>query len=338
MGLSKQYLVIQTAFIGDVVLATAVIEKIHQSDPDASIDMVVRQGNEEVLKDHPFIRRLIVWNKREGKYLNLLRTITVIREYHYDGVVNLQRFAASGLMTAMARTKARFGFDKNPFSFLYTVRYPHEIGGKVTPGIHEIDRCLQLVSTFTGAGKSLPRIYPTPSDEEAILPYIGQRFVTISPASVWFTKQYPEERWIDLLKLIADHSVYLLGSASDAALCERIVSGSGHRRAVVLAGKLSLKKSAALMKHAEMNFTNDSAPMHLCSAVNAPVTAVFCSTVPEFGFGPLSTFSHIAQSSENLNCRPCGLHGHKVCPEGHFRCSRIPASELVSFIPDHSSP
>jgi heptosyltransferase-2 len=54
--------------------------------------------------------------------------------------------------------------------------------------------------------------------------------------------------------------------------------------------------------------------------MNAPVTAFFCSTIPDFGFGPLSDDATILQTKENLSCRPCGLHGHKECPEGHFKC------------------
>jgi heptosyltransferase-2 len=92
-------------------------------------------------------------------------------------------------------------------------------------------------------------------------------------------------------------------------------------RIINLAGKLSLLESAALMKEAQMNFTNDSAPLHLASAVNAPVTVVYCSTTPDFGFGPLSDNSVIVQIQEDLSCRPCGLHGRTSCPEVHFKCA-----------------
>lgn len=88
-----------------------------------------------------------------------------------------------------------------------------------------------------------------------------------------------------------------------------------------LCGQLSFLQSAALMEGALMNYVNDSAPMHMCSAVNAPVCAVYCSTVPGFGYGPLSDRSFVIQSQEALPCRPCGIHGHKACPEGHFRCA-----------------
>jgi heptosyltransferase-2 len=70
--------------------------------------------------------------------------------------------------------------------------------------------------------------------------------------------------------------------------------------------------------------------MHLASAVNAPVTVFYCSTVPDFGFGPLSDNSHIREVTEALECRPCGLHGFKNCPQGHFDCAlKIDISKII---------
>jgi heptosyltransferase-2 len=94
-----------------------------------------------------------------------------------------------------------------------------------------------------------------------------------------------------------------------------------HPQTQNLCGKLSFLQSAALMQAAEMNYTNDSAPLHFASAMNSPVTAVFCSTVPAFGFGPLRNNGKAVEIKERLSCRPCGLHGHKTCPEGHFKCA-----------------
>jgi heptosyltransferase-2 len=75
------------------------------------------------------------------------------------------------------------------------------------------------------------------------------------------------------------------------------------------------------MEKAAMNYTNDSAPVHIASAVNAPVTEIFCSTVPGFGYTPLSDHARIVETREKLACRPCGIHGRKECPEGHFKCA-----------------
>jgi heptosyltransferase-2 len=83
------------------------------------------------------------------------------------------------------------------------------------------------------------------------------------------------------------------------------------------------------MKKALMNYVNDSAPMHLASAVNAPVTAVYCSTVPAFGFGPLSDNSTIIEAFPEPECRPCGLHGLRQCPLGHFNCAETIKTEQL---------
>jgi heptosyltransferase-2 len=88
------------------------------------------------------------------------------------------------------------------------------------------------------------------------------------------------------------------------------------------------------MSRASMNYVNDSAPMHFASAMNAPVTAIYCSTVPEFGFGPLSDIRHIVEIDHPLYCRPCGLHGYAACPEGHFKCAlEIKQDQLIKTLP-----
>jgi ADP-heptose:LPS heptosyltransferase len=103
----KNILVIQTAFLGDVVLATAVIEKLHACLPDASISMLVRKGNESLLKNHPFLKKVIVWDKTKNKIPNLLHTIGEIKKENFDTVINLQRFFSSGLFTIFSGAKTK---------------------------------------------------------------------------------------------------------------------------------------------------------------------------------------------------------------------------------------
>jgi heptosyltransferase-2 len=166
-------------------------------------------------------------------------------------------------------------------------------------------------------------LYPEPKDFEAVSRYKSSPYVCVAPASLWNTKQFPAEKWIELIQgLPSDLIVYLLGSPIDSALCKRIQKESSRANVIDLSGSLSLLQSAALIKDAKMNYVNDSAPMHIASAMNAPVTAIFCSTVPEFGFGPLSDRSVIIQTEIDLPCRPCGIHGFNICPEKHFKCAQ----------------
>ena len=314
----RSFLIIQTAFIGDVILATALIEKLHQFYPNANIDFLVRKGNETLLDNHPFLREVIVFDKKK-KYRNLYELVGKIRRANYDVVVNVQRFATTGFITVLSGAKETIGYNKNPLSFLFDKRIAHQIGE-----VHEVERNQRLIETLTDKVPANPKLYPSERDFEKVKVYQSESYYCIAPTSVWFTKQWPAEKWIELIKFYQHRkikSIYLLGAPIDHHVCESIRLASGWNGVSNLAGKLTFLESAALMKSALMNFVNDSAPMHLASAMNAPVTAVYCSTVPSFGFGPLSDKSFAIETKEKLACRPCGLHGFKNCPEGHFKCA-----------------
>lgn len=323
-----KFLVIQTAFPGDVILASAVVEKLHEFHPTSQIDFLLRKGNESLFTSHPFLNKVIVWDKKKNKLAEIFRILSEVREENYDYVINLHRFASSGFITAFSGAKNKIGFDKNPLSFLFSQRLQHKIGD----GIHEVNRNQQLISSITNSKPSTPKLYPSNKDFQKVLEYKTVKYFCIAPASVWFTKQWSTHKWVELINLIPDEqNVYLLGASLDSKLCEEIKLSAVNRQSSIvnLAGKLSFLESAALIKNAEMNYVNDSAPLHLASAVNAAVTAVFCSTDPEFGFGPLSDKSFIAQTKEKLSCRPCGLHGKSTCPEKHFKCAESISPEDV---------
>ncbi|WP_234735644.1 glycosyltransferase family 9 protein [Tellurirhabdus bombi] len=328
----SRFLIIQTAFIGDVILATALIEQLHAAFPTAIIDFMLRKGNESLLKDHPIVNEVLVWNKKQAKYGSLFDLLKKVRRRKYDVVINLQRFGATGLFTALSKAKKTAGFDKNPFSRFYT----HTAEHRLETGVHEIDRNAGVIRWLTDSKSKRPKLYPAAADYDLVRPYQKQPYICLAPTSVWFTKQYPREKWVDLLlNLPSGYVVYLLGAPSDAAACDWIIEQAGSAAEMhSLAGKLSLLASAALMQGAVMNYVNDSAPMHLASAMNAPTTAIFCSTEPEFGFGPLAEQSHVVEIQEKLECRPCGLHGYKKCPLGHFNCAHgIQTEQLLAVLP-----
>lgn len=330
----KKILIIQTAFLGDVILSTPLIEKVRSLFPDATIDFLVRKGNESILWHHPYLHKVLVWDKKNGKYKNLFALLQEIRSEKYDLAINPQRFAATGFLTAFSKAKTTTGFNKNPFSCFFTYSNKHSIQTPQDQPLHECDRNLQLISFLGGKEHYHPRLYPSPADFEDTTPYKQCPYICIAPASVWFTKQYPAEKWIDFINAVPQkYRIFLLGGPEDKALCDGIVQKSLNKNITVLAGKLSILKTAALMRDATMNFVNDSGPMHMASAVNAPVTAIFCSTIPAFGFGPLSEKSYTVEVPEKLACRPCGLHGKLNCPEKHFNCAfHIKTNSLLEKI------
>ncbi len=329
----QRILVIQTAFIGDVVLATSILESLHHQFPAAQLDIAVRKGNESLFHQHPFIHEVLVWDKKSNKYKHLLQLLSTIRKNKYTLVVNLQRYAATGILTVFSGASKTIGFNKNPFHLLFTESVKHSMNIDGTGG-HEIERNHRLLQSICAGETMLPALYPSEDDNQAVAKYQQQKYICIAPTSVWFTKQFPKEKWIEFINQIpTDFSLYLLGGPGDFAICEQIRESSASLQCFNLAGKLSFLQSASLMKNAFMNYVNDSAPMHFCSAMNAPVTVVYCSTIPAFGYGPLSSNKTIVETNEKLACRPCGLHGKKECPLGHFNCAKtIQIEQLFNSI------
>ena len=313
----KRILIIQTAFLGDVILATPLVSELNRLYPNAKIDFLVKKGNESLLANNPKLNSVHLFDKKNGKWKSLFGLIKQLRKSNYDLVVNLHRFGSSGLIAGLSKGKKRYGFKKNPFSFLYTKSFDHVIGD----GTHEVERNLSVIREFGAVSKSRPELFPSKEDKQAISVLIKEEYYCIAPASVWFTKQLPINKWTELIQTLPQQEkIYLIGGENDIELCETLAKKNPSHTIEILAGKLSLLKSAALMETATRNYVNDSGPLHLASSVNASVTAFFCSTTPRFGFGPLSEDASVAEVN-NLDCRPCGLHGHKACPKGHFKCA-----------------
>jgi lipopolysaccharide heptosyltransferase II len=315
MEAPNKILIIQTAFIGDVILATALIEQLHLEHPSATLHFLLRKGNEAILKDHPFISKVFIWNKKK-KLSDLFRLLIEIRKERYDLVLNVQRFFATGFLTVFSGAKKKHGFKKNPWSFLFDLAAPHEIDGR-----HEVARNYGLLKNVCTKDSVGPALYPSTIISSNALSLVSKPYITLSPASVWFTKQWPEAHWVALISLIPSSlKVYLLGGPSDVNYLEEIKIKSKRENIENLAGKSSLLESGYLMQKAQMNIVNDSGPGHLAAAVGAYVTTIFCSTDPAFGFSPYGDRVAIAEATPKPNCRPCGLHGKKECPLGHFKC------------------
>jgi heptosyltransferase-2 len=324
----RRILVIQTAFIGDVVLATAMLENLHAAYPSAKLDILVRGGAQELFIDHPYIHAVHVWDKKKNKYQHLFQIIKIIRRIKYDVVINVQRYLATGIITVLSGATKTIGFNKNPLGFLFSETVKHSFGAAA----HETSRNHSLLASLTTAPVAKPALYPSAANLAAVQKWQGAPYICMSPGSVWETKKMPAQNWIQLINAVpANYTIYLMGAPNEKDLCEEILSGSSRGDVFNIAGQLNLLEAAALIKGAQLNYVNDSAPMHLASATNAPVAAIYCSTIPAFGYGPLSSTQFIVETLEPLPCKPCGLHGKTACPLGHFKCGHtITTAQLLA--------
>jgi ADP-heptose:LPS heptosyltransferase len=318
---SKKILIIQTAFIGDTILASHFARAVKEQYPYSQIHFVLKKGNESVIQGLSTIEKTWIWDKQGGKTKNLIKLIFELRKIKFDMIFNLHRHFNSGLITALVQSPFKSGFKENPLSYFYHRKINHLIPHPKK--WHEVQRNLELIPDYKIVDNPLkykPELPIQQKNIDKISPYVSDNYFVIAPASVWFTKAWSEHKFRELTgELIKMGKVYFIGASTDKALCDRISENLQNTQN--LCGTLNLLDSAALMKKARRVFVNDSAPLHLASCVNAKTTAIFCSTVPAFGYTPLSDDSVVIDTGQELTCRPCGLHGHKACPLGHFRCS-----------------
>jgi len=326
----ERILIIQTAFIGDVILALPLLQVLRRNFPNSKIDFMLIPKTAELLRNHPDVDEIIIFDKngKDRGLRGILKMAKFISKQNYDVAFILQRYFRSAIIPFIAGVKIRVGFDKSKFKFLYTqiVKYRQ---------IHEIERNLSLLEPFNikVESKELPNLYPSDEDKKVVgelISKINSKIIGVAPGSVWETKRWLKERFAELVKLLQSDgfSVVLIGGGDDFNLCEEIKKISGGENVFNFCGKLTLLQSAELIRHCEVLVSNDSAPMHLAVAMRTPVVAIFGSTVPEFGFYPYGDRDKIVQV-ENLYCRPCGIHGYNKCPEGHFKCMRLIETEMV---------
>lgn len=316
-----RFLVLQPAFLGDIVLTLPLLGRLKEADPTAHIALVARQGAEGLLRGHPWIDQLYVWDKTWHSWLALWHAL---RQKKWTGVLTVHRYFRMGLLGMLVQAKRRVTFDKNPLSRCYHYRAPH----RFKEGLHEVDRNLSLLVGLAIAPTcpATPWLFP-PKEAWQKVQALPKPYLIVAPTSRWPTKEAPFSLWEAFLDRVPkDFYIYLTGTPEDRPRLEGLARPPRIRN---LAGEFSLLELAALIGGAHRVFSVDSATTHIASAMGTPTTTVFCATTPLYGFGPLAPYSDVVQTEQTLPCRPCGLHGHRACPLKHFRCGKSLSAQAL---------
>ena len=328
-------LLLQPAFLGDVVLSTALLESWHRTHPGEPVRVWVRRGAEGFFEEHPFVTEVFVWDRSGvGKYRRMFALAQRARRCKPDVVVNLHRFASMSLVASIVGAPSNSAFEGVSGWGRRVICHPHGIGD----GRHETERNHAHIAAWVGAFRpdlDRPRLHPS-GRHQAAASIHAQGSVVLAPSSIWATKRWPEKHWSELVNVLHDQGeqVLLLGGPLDEALLHNIANGA-RKSPVVVAGQLDLLGSAALMSKAKALVSNDSAPLHMAGAVGTPVVGVFCSTTSRFGFGALpgdlgsGKGKNVELGEAELACKPCGLHGRGRCPLDHFQCGHNVGVEAV---------
>ncbi len=317
----SRILVVQTAFLGDVVLTTPLFRALRRLHPDAHLAALVTPEAAPLVAEDPNLDEILTYGKKAGEGFSAV--LQKVKAGHYQALVSAHRSHRTGFLALLSGIPQRVGFADADLPWAYHRRVRRD------PVEHEVDRNLGLVRGLGHEPRPEDRVLHvgyTPAEEAEVARVLaeagvapGERLAALSPGSVWATKRWLPEGFAAVGRGLEalGFRVVVLGGPGDRAVAAQ-VAGSVGPRAVDVAGRTSLKALAAWMDRVGLLVTNDSSPLHVAAARGTPTVAVFGATTTGLGFGPFHAASRVVEV--DLECRPCGPHGSKKCPKGHFRC------------------
>lgn len=313
-----------------MILTTPLLERLAAVGP---VDVVATPASAPLLANHPAVRHVVVYDKRgvDRGVAGVRRVAAQVRALNAGVAYLAQGSMRTAAVARLAGIGRRVGFDTSPGRLLYSDRVAFRAE------LHHAERLWTLASSPGDPvpPRLRPSLYPGVREQDtvdALLRAAGCEpftpLIALAPGSVWATKRWPA--YNALAQHVAEDATFagarivVVGGAGDSPLAAAIsdaLRATGAAPAIDATGQLSLLASAALLARARVLVTNDSAPLHLASAVNTPTVALFGPTVPAFGFGPLADRRR-SLGEDGLPCRPCSPHGPQECPLGHWRCMR----------------
>lgn len=323
----KKILVVQTAFLGDVILITPLIRAIRIKFPDAIIDVLVLKENKEVLQNNPNINSIFTFDKKNRKLISLLQNIFLFRKIKYDVVFTPHSSITTGLMIFLSAIKYRIGFERWFAQIFLNVKVKH------LANTLKIKKNLNLISFFDGKEYSIQtELFPSFEMIEKAKRIVtelrknSKKVIAIAPGSVWKTKMWPKENYRSLVSRLVErnYGIIIIGSKNERDLADEILS---EKKTINLAGEMSVLESAAVIKLCDLMICNDSGAMHIANAMMTDVFAFFGPTTKNIGYAPFRENDFVFEV--DIDCRPCSSHGSDNCPLGHFYCMKNITVEQV---------
>ena len=286
----ERILVYHTAAIGDSVLATPVSVNLKTLYPQAKVTYVAHESLIQLLSLCPAIDAFIPAESPEAREL--------MQESKPELVVDLSGSGKSFLQTLLLPGK----------SWRYRKR---------EKSLHAVDNYLDTISAagpLTEAAKRFPTLFVPEPEKDKIRNMLARehrRLLALVPGVGSFRphRAWPEERWCELAKNILwerDHALVLIGGMDERTLCSRIAERAGEF-CFNLAGKLSLRETAAALSLCDVTVSADTGPAHISIAVGTPVVGLYGPTAAERS-GPYGSSELVLSVQDQCKCR-----GRKSC-------------------------
>lgn len=334
----RRVAVLQTALMGDVVLTLPMLHKLRERLNCEVLTVVCRPEYAGLLQSEGFEA---IEDDKRGKdrgWKGFRRLLRVLREGRFDLVISPQRSLRSALLAWLAGVPLRAGFTSSAGWFLWNRLAPFEWPE------HDAERNIGLLDAVPLPAAESPQERRGAVDAFRIrlekaggdVPAAGlwrqlgvdpnrDYLIGMAPGASRVTKRWLVERFEELAVRLAEKlpgcRLMLMGGEDDRALCERIASVLPGR-SLNVAGRIAIGDLPGVIGGLRLFISNDSGPMHIAWTCGVPTVAIFGPTVRGFGFFPRGPLSRVVEAGE-LSCRPCSLHGGRICPRAHFLCMRL---------------
>lgn len=310
-------LVIRFSSIGDIVLTTPIVRALKEQVKGIELHYLTKAENETLLRNNKYIDKLHLFKSDLPQVLDSLR----LEEFSY--IVDLQKNFRSLRIKKSLGVRAK-SFPKLNFRKWLLVNCKLNL----MPAVHIVDRYFEAVRDLEvkNDGKGLDYFL---QEEDSIggdaLPLEFQSgYVACVVGSKHETKQMPIDLMVDLCNRI-NKPIILLGGKGDRDKASIIEHKVG-TKVFNACGAYNINQSAYLLKHSLGIVTPDTGLMHIASAFDKNIVAVWGNTVPQFGMYPYRATNAEGKTYnfevKNLKCRPCSKLGYDKCPKGHFKCMK----------------
>lgn len=316
-------LFIQTAFIGDAILMLPALQKFKEINPNCLTDVMCIPESREIFKASPYVDDVIVLDKKgiHKSLFSTLRFVNELKRKNYTRLYSTHRSFRTSLIVLFLGVKESYGFNTS------SLKQGYKNLIKYSSSNHEVQRNLDLIGfKFNSENWRIkPEILSDDSVKNKVSSYlrdnkINNDYVAIAPGSIWETKKYPNKYFEEIINYLIErkNQIILIGGPKDIELCASLAK---QKLSYVFdaSGIFSIVESIELLRHAKLLISNDSAPTHMGMAADIKVLTIYCSTVSDFGFYPYNSKSRFI-SFDELDCKPCGIHGHEKCPVKTFAC------------------
>lgn len=310
----KKIVVTKFFGMGSIIVASAALQALRETYPDAEIHFVSFSSNKEILEILGLTdKNWFVDNSSPSAFVS--STIALARDLraqHFDLLIDFEFFAKFPLVLAgLAGVPKKAGFYLTQEPWRRTLL---DVPGSYNHYFHTKDIFVSLIYLLaTGdlfyldfeafrSRFAYPRIAVSSVAREQVTRLLGERgidgtrtFVINANTSADLApevRKWPLDRYVELTRRLLrenpDASVIYVGAKSERAYVEGIVASVGDPRAVSLAGDLSLRELLALFERTELFVTNDSGPMHLACLVDTPIVGLFFADTPTI-YGPIAS-------------------------------------------------